>query len=69
MLNLRSFHLGFILLAIIGADLFGAWAVRYYIQQKDVAILTIGIVAVLGGLGLVWYAVRLVRSFDRAEIR
>ncbi len=68
MMSLRSFHLTFILLAIVGADLFGAWAVWYYVQQKDAMILTLGIVSLLGGLGLIVYAIKLVRQLDRAHI-
>jgi hypothetical protein len=68
MLSLRSFHLLFILLAIVGADLFGVWAVWDWARGGDVLTLTLGIVALLGGLGLLFYALRLVRSLDRAHI-
>jgi len=68
MLSLRSFHLVFILLVIVGADLFGAWSVWYYARQGDVVVLTLGILAVLGGFGLIWYAIRLVRGMDTAHI-
>ena len=68
-LSLRSFHLVFLLMAIVGADLFGAWAVWQYVEHKDGMILTLGIIAVLGGLGLIWYAFKLVRQLDRANVR
>lgn len=32
-MSLKSFHLVFILLVIVGADMFGAWSVWYYAQQ------------------------------------
>ena len=67
-MSLRTVHLAFILLAIVGADLFGAWAVRDYIHNEDPAILSAGIVSLLGGLGLIVYAFRLVKGWDRANI-
>ena len=68
MLSLRSFHLLFILIAILGADLFAVWSVWYFVHNKDASILAFGIVAAMGGLGLIWYALRLVRSLDAADI-
>ena len=68
MLSLRSFHLVFILLVVVGADLFGAWSVWYYAEQKDAGVLVLGILAVLGGFGLIWYAIKLVRGMDNAHI-
>lgn len=68
MLSLRTFHLGFILLAIIGADLFGIWSVWYWANNREHMILFLGILSLLGGLGLTVYAIRLVRSLDRAGI-
>ena len=68
MLTLRNFHLAFILVVIVGADLFGAWAFWRYAQHGDGVLLALGIVAVLGGLGLIWYAYKLVRQLDRARI-
>ena len=67
-MSLRSFHLLFILISIVGADLFGLWAIWNFVQAGDAVILALGIAALVGGLGLVWYALRLVRGFDRAEI-
>jgi hypothetical protein len=67
--SLRSFHLVFLLVAIVGADLFGAWAVWQYVEQKDGVMLALGVIAVLGGLGLIWYAFKLVRQLDRANVR
>ena len=67
-MSLRTFHLLFILLAIVGADLFGLWAVWTYFGTKELLTLTLGIVSFLGGLGLIVYAVRLVRMLDKAHI-
>ena len=67
--SLRSFHLFFILLVIIGADLFGVWAVWSYERSANVLLLWLGILSLLGGLGLIAYAVAFVRKLDRAKIR
>jgi len=67
-MSLRTFHLAFILIAIVGADLFGLWAIWQYARVGDGGILALGIVALAGGLGLVFYALKLVRGLDRAEI-
>lgn len=68
MLSLRSFHLFFILLSIVGADLFCVWAVRYWADSGDAVILSLGVAAAVGGLGLIVYAVTLVRRFNAAKI-
>ena len=64
MSSLRSFHMVFILLAIIGADVFGAWAIRHYRDGGEFAMLLMGIVSLLGGVGLIVYAWLLVRKLD-----
>jgi hypothetical protein len=68
-MNLRSFHMLFILIAIMGADLFGGWAIHDYRTNGDPFILTIGIVSMLGGLGLAIYVVILVRKLNQEHIR
>jgi hypothetical protein len=65
-MSLRSFHLLFILTAMVGADLFALWAVWNWIATRDGGMLGLGILAVLGGLGLLAYAVRMSRKLDEA---
>lgn len=67
-MSLRTIHLLLILTAIIGADLFGAWSVWNFTQTDDSLTLCLGISSVLAGLGLIWYAVGMVRKFDKANI-
>jgi hypothetical protein len=67
-MTLRTFHLLFIVLVVIGADLFGGWSVWRYARTGDAQILALGILGVAGGFGLIYYAWRLVRSFDAASI-
>jgi hypothetical protein len=67
-MSLRTFHLVFILLAIVGADLFGAWAVWNFAGTGDYLILILGVISVLGGFGLIWYAFRFVRKMNEQRI-
>jgi hypothetical protein len=68
-MSLRTFHLVFILLAIVGADVFGAWAIWTYAGTEDGLVLAMGVLSLIGGFGLIWYAYRLVRGLDEAHIR
>ena len=67
-MSLRSFHMLFILLAIMGADLFGGWAIRDFRHNGDPSVLALGVLSLLGGLGLAVYVLFLVRRLDREQI-
>ncbi len=68
MVTLRTFHLIFILAAIILADMFGAWAIHEYGLTGAARYLWMGIPAFVGGLGLCAYSIFFVRRMDRAGI-
>ena len=67
-MSLKAFHLVFILIVMLGADLFGLWSVWNFVQTGDTFVLSLGIVCLLGGLGLFFYLVRLMRFFREAHI-
>ena len=67
-MSLRAFHLVFILLAIVTAEMFGARELWYYRITKDVAELWMGILSLVGGLGLSVYALFFVRKMDSLHI-
>jgi len=67
-MSLRVFHMVFVLVAIMGADLFGGWAIHDYRHTGDTQILALGIAAMAGGLGLAIYALMLVRKMDREHL-
>ena len=67
-MSLRFFHLLFILIAIVGADLFGLWSIWTYIRTEDVVTLSLGVLSIVGGLGLIWYALSLVKRLDQLQI-
>ncbi len=67
--SLRNFHFLFILIAIIAADMFGAWAVWSHSQTRELPTLVIGILSFLFGFALVVYLIWLVRKLNRAKIK
>ncbi|MFQ5524957.1 MAG: hypothetical protein ACE5GX_01720 [Thermoanaerobaculia bacterium] len=67
-MSLKTFHLIFILIVIISAELFGMRQLWYYQQTKDLLTLWLGILSLVGGLGLAAYALIFVRKMDSAGI-
>lgn len=67
-MSLRTFHLIFILVAIMTAEMFGAREIWHYQHTGDLLTLWLGILSLLGGLGLSVYALFFVRKMDREEI-
>ncbi len=67
-MSLRTFHLAFIVIAIVAADMFGAWTIYYYPEMRDNLLLALGLATILGSFALIFYAMRLVQKFDRANI-
>jgi uncharacterized membrane protein HdeD (DUF308 family) len=68
MLSLRSFHLVFLLFAIVCAELFGAWAIWHYPETRDFLSLVLGISALIGGFALIVYTIWFVRRTEEAHI-
>jgi hypothetical protein len=68
-MSLRTFHLLFILLLIIGAEMFGAREIWAFSESREPVTLLLGILSLLGGLGLAFYALVFVRRMDAASIR
>ena len=67
-MSLRTFHLIFILLVIMSAELFAMRELRLYQHTEDLWTLWMGILSLVGGLGLSVYALFFVRKMDRAGI-
>ena len=66
-MSLKTFHLVFIIIAIIAADMFGAWAI-WHRATLDPLTVGLGIAALIGGLGLTAYALYFVRKMDREKL-
>ena len=66
-MSLKTFHLVFIILAIIAADMFGAWAI-WHRATIDGLTLALGIATLVGGLVLTAYALFFVRKMDREKL-
>ena len=65
-MSLRTFHLLFILAAVVLCDMFGAWGV--YHAGAGSANLAMGIVSFLAGFGLIGYGIWFVRKLDGAAV-
>jgi len=68
-MSLRWFHMVFLLVVIMGADLFGGWAIHAFRQDGERWMLITGVVSMIGGLGLAAYTVLLVRKLERLHIQ
>ena len=66
-MSLKTFHLVFIILAIIAADMIGAWAI-WHRATIDGLTLALGIATLVGGLVLTAYALFFVRKMDREKL-
>lgn len=67
-MSLKGLHLIFLLIAIMGADLFGGWAIHEYNVTHEVLTLVLGIVSMAGGLGLAAYVLWFVRKAETAHL-
>lgn len=67
-MSLRRFHVFFILLAIVGADLFGVWSIWRFAVAGGGLTLALGLISIVGGVGLIFYAVHLVKMLDQAKV-
>ena len=67
-MSLRFFHLVFILVAMVMADMFGAWTVHTYTTTHDLPLLLLGLGSMVGGLLLAVYSIVFVRRMDALGI-
>ncbi len=66
-MSLKTFHLVFIIAAIIMADMFGAWAI-WHRADLDGLTVALGIAALIGGLALGVYAFYFARKAEREKL-
>ena len=66
-MSLKTFHLVFIIAAIIIADMFGAWAL-WHRATLDGLIVALGVTSLIGGMALTVYAFYFVRRMEREEL-
>ncbi|MEK6677516.1 MAG: hypothetical protein AABZ47_17920 [Planctomycetota bacterium] len=67
-MTLRTIHLLFVLVVMMSADLFGAWAVHEHYLRGNFVLLLLGIFSFLAGFGAIAYGIWFVRKLDRARI-
>ena len=66
-MSLKTFHLVFIIAAIIIADMFGAWAI-WHRATLDGLTVALGVTTLIGGLALTAYALYFVRKMEREKL-
>ena len=66
-MSLKTFHLVFIIIAIIVADMFGAWAI-WHRADLDALTVVLGAAALVAGLALAVYAFYFVRKAEREKL-
>ena len=54
-MSLKAFHIIFVTASTLLAFGFGAWALHSYSTSKSLLELIMGIVAVVMGVGMIWY--------------
>lgn len=67
-MSLKSIHLIFVMIVIMGADLFGGWAIHEFRAEGDRLTLWMGIVSMIGGLGLAGYMIWFIEKIRLAHL-
>ena len=67
-MSLRTFHMVFILLVMMCADLFGGWALHRWQDQGEPLILALGVMGFAAGLVLAGYALWLYTELQRRHV-
>ena len=67
-MSLRTFHLIFILVVIMSAEMFGARELWHYQFTDDPLTFWMGILSLVGGLALSVYALVFVRKMDSTGV-
>lgn len=68
MTSLKTFHLLFVLIAMMAADLFGGWAIHEHASAPQTSMLVWGAMSFLVGLALAAYALWIVHTLERAHV-
>lgn len=66
-MSLKNFHLVFIILAVIAADMFGAWAI-WHRSVLDGLTVGLGVASLVCGLALALYGLYFVRKMEREKL-
>ncbi|MBI4717361.1 MAG: hypothetical protein HY763_06115 [Planctomycetes bacterium] len=67
-MSLRTFHMVFLLVAMLACDLFGAWALHQYQTTRDALIWYAGLFSFGVGLAIAGYVIWVVSKLDRAHV-
>ncbi|MHC5108389.1 MAG: hypothetical protein ACYTHJ_00755 [Planctomycetota bacterium] len=68
-MSIRAFHLAFIVIVMVAADLFGLWAIDRYQTTQEGLLVVLAVLAFTAGLAMIAYAVWFVRKLNRSHIQ
>lgn len=66
-MSLKAFHILFITLSTLLAFGFGVWSLRSHATEPDTTLLTLGVLSLLVGVGLLIYGVRFYRKLKTLD--
>jgi hypothetical protein len=65
--SLKAFHVFFVVLSVLCAIGFGAWAVRDYLRSGSGGILALGVLGFAAAAALVWYGLWFLRKLKNVS--
>ena len=66
-MSLKAFHVFFVVLSVLCALGFGAWAVSDYLRTGNGAILALGVLGFAAAAALVWYGLWFLRKLKNVS--
>jgi len=67
-MSLKAFHIVFIVFAVALMAFFAAWSLRAYARSGQYGELTLGVIAIAAGAGLLVYGVWFLRKIKHAKL-
>jgi hypothetical protein len=66
-MSLKAFHVFFVIVSVLCALGFGAWAVGDYMRTGNGTVLVLGILGFIAAIALVWYGVWFLRKLKNVS--
>jgi hypothetical protein len=65
--SLKAFHVFFVIVSVLCALGFGAWAVNDYLRTGDGGVLALGVLSLAAAVALVWYGLWFLRKLKNVS--